>query len=300
MRFVFGYAIPSEAYDYIFRKRQTLVNGNVEFVGRSIGRSGSALGSGSADFFLKHFKEHAIQNRGDKGREIGFAVIYVRSGQQSVAAFEDEFFPSTLTVPVDWRLGGYGPQEVNRSCNELFRLLLQTTIRTRTAITALRKEVVERASRTPLLLPQRNFHSKTLLAWMRELQTTVVSQQCVSSADSHIKAAVRHFETNHPLIMVEDSKRRQPCFLDDHAVEFHTPGKALHGMPHAAEEHPVSCILGGYRRLGAPFNPSFHYDCVKGVRGNLKGMFYRCHESEAKWMEGNRHINIAPNDFTRI
>ncbi len=300
MRFVIGYAVPAEAYDRIYRMRQTLTNGNVEFEGKSSGRSGTLLDSQCASHFLQRFKERAIQNRGDNKLDLGFAVIYVRSNEEISARFEEAFFPSTLTIPVDWQITGHTPQEINQSCKQLFQLLLQATIRARFAITALRKEVVERASRTPLLLPYRNFRSKQLHAWMRELQINLALQQDVSSADSAIKAAAKRFEAYHPLKMVEDPKRKQPCYLDEHSVEFHTPGKALHGMPHAADNHPAKCILGGYRRLGAPFNAAFHYDCVKGLRGNLKGTFYQCHELEPESMEGDRHINIAPNDFVRI
>lgn len=301
MHFVFGYAgIPSEAYDYIYRMRKTLTDGNIEFEGVSHGRAGSAFEHRHANMLLQRFKERALKNRGNDQLSIGFAVIYVRSDPESTAKFEAAFFPSTLVFPVDWRLAGYRPDEISQSCKELFQLLLQATIRARIAIEALHKEVVERANRTPLLLPLRNFRSKQLRDWMRELQATLTSQQNVSTADSAIKAAAKRFEASHPLKMVEDPKRKHPCYLDDHDVEFHTPGKALHGLPHASDGHPVSCILGGYRRLGAPFNAAFHYDCVKGMRGNLTGLFYTCHEPEAAMMEGDRHINIAPNDFIRI
>jgi len=301
MRFVFGYTgIPSEAYDYIYRMRETLADGNVEFEGVSLGRAGSGFEPRHSNILLQRFKEHAIKNRGNEKSKIGFAVIYVRADSESTARFEAAFFPSTLAFPVDWHLSGYRPHEINQSCKELFYLLLQATIRARIAIEALHKEVVERASRTPLLLPLRNFRSKQLCGWMQELQTTLTTQQNISSADLAIKAAVKRLEAKHPLRMIEDKKRKRPCFLDDHDVEFHAPGKALHGLPHASDDHPVKCILGGYRRLGAPFNAAFHYDCVKGLRGNLTGSFYTCHETEAKMMEGDPHINIAPNDFIRI
>ena len=300
MRYVLGYAIPAEAYDHIYRMKGPLTNGNVEFEGRSIGRAGSPIDPKHARFFLQRFQEHAIKNRGDHKLELGFAVIYVRSDQESAAIFEESFFPSTLAFPIDWRLTGYSPKEINESNNELFRLLLKATIQARIAITAFRKELVERANRTPLLLPQRNFRSIHLHTLIRKLQATIPSQSNVSDADALIKAEVKQFEKHHPMKMVEDPKRKHPCYLDDHNVEFHAPGKALHGIPHAIDGHPANCILGGYRRLGAPFNPSFHYDCVKGARQNLRGLFYRCHGTDAEVMEGNKHINIAPNDFIRI
>lgn len=301
MHFVFGYAgIPSEAYDYIYQMRKTLTDGNIEFEGASLGQTGSPFEARHANLFLERFKEYAIKNRGNDKLSIGFAVIYVRSDPESTAKFEAAFFPSTLTFPIDWRLTGSRPQDINRSKKELFKLLLQATIRARIAIEALHKEVVERANRTPLLLPIRNFRSKLLRGWMQELQTNLASQKNVSTADSALKTAVKQFEVNHPLKRVADDQRKQRCYLDDHDVEYHTPGKALHGMPHATGGHPVNCILGAYRRLGAPFNAAFHYDCVKGMRGNLKGMFYTCHETDAAMMEGDPHINIAPNDFIRI
>lgn len=301
MHFVFGYAgIPSEAYDYIYRNRKTLIDSNIEFEGAPHGKAGSPFEPRHANLFLERFKEHAIKNRGNDKLTIGFAVIYIRSDPESTAKFEAAFFPSTLVFSIDWRLTGSRPQEINQSCKELFGLLLQATIHARIAIEALHKEVVERANRTPLLLPIRNFRSKQLRGWMQELQTKLASQQNVSTADSALKTAVKQFKASHPLIRVADPKRTQRCYLDDRDVEYHTPGKALHGMPHATEGHPVSCILSAYRRLGAPFNAAFHYDCIKGTHGNLKGMFFTCHEAEAEMIEGDPHINIAPNDFIRI
>lgn len=300
MRFVFGYAgIPTEVYDYIYRQRNSLTGSNTEFEGVPLGAAGSSFEARHSSAFMQRFKEHAIKNRGKAAAQIGFAIICVRSDPDSTTRFESTFFPATLVFSVDWQLRGYSPEELGQSRKELFHLLLQATVRARVALEALHKEVVERANRTPLLLPLRNFRSKQLRDWMRELQNTLGGQTNAVDAAFALRTAVKTLEAIYPMKNVEDPKRKHPCFLDDHDVEFHAPGKALHGLPHASDNHPVQCILGGYRRLGAPFNAAFHYDCVKGRRGNLKGWFFTCHETEAKLIEGNPHLNIAPNDFVR-
>jgi hypothetical protein len=301
MHFVFGYAgIPSDAYDYIYRMRNSLTGGNTEFEGIPLGPRGSAFQTRHANALLGRFKDHAAKNRGNAVANSGFAVIYVRSDAVSSAEFEVAFFPSILVFSVEWQMTGATPEERGKSSKDLFRLLLEATIRARAALEALHKELIERANRTPLLLPLHNFRSKSLRGWMYALQTTLSEQTNYVNAAAAIGSAVKALEADYPPKKVEDPKRKRPCFLDDQEIEFHAPGKALHGLPHDSDDHPVRCILGGHRRLGAPFHAAFHYDCVKGQRGNIKGLFFSCHAHEARPMEGNPHLNIAPNDFVRI
>lgn len=301
MRFVFGYAgIPSEAYDYIYRMRNSLTSDNTVFEGKPLGPSGTGFEPRHANALLERFKDHAIKDRGTGVSTSGFAVIYVKSDPESSAQFEAMFFPATLVISVDWHMTGFSPDERRHSTKELFHLLLDATIRARAALAALHKELVERANRTPLLLPLRNFKSRRLQGKLAEFQIALAEQGNFVDATVAIRIAVKALETDYPPTKVQESKRKCPCFVDDHNVEFHAPGKALHGLPHVVGDHPTNCFLGGYRRFGAPFNAAFHYDCIKGPRGNLKGLFFTCHSQSLIPMEGAPHLNIAPNDFVRI
>lgn len=308
MHFVFGYAgIPAEFYDKIYQKRNTLTDKNSTFVGVALRGKSNTLESYDSNKLLYSFKSHLIEHQ-RKQTELGFAVIYVRSNTPADEFFEKAFFPTSLVFPIDWNISGQTPEEINSSISDLFKLLLDATIRARNIIKALRKEVIERANRTPVLLPIKNFRSKHLNEWLINLQDKLIQLENSHQADTIVKHATKEFEASCPLKIVEDTKnkKQQPCYLDDNNVEFHSPGKALHGHPHDLHRlpddlngHCITCIIGGYIRLGAPFNPAFHYDCRKGIRHNLKGNFYGCHE-DATMMEGHPHINIAPNDFVRI
>lgn len=309
MNFVFGYAgIPIEVFDGIKQLEKDLasgVNTNTEIIfAKPLKPSEPVLSSFHIRSLQNKFKERTLEERdaikkgaGDLISNIGFAVIYVRTDQKIDDEFEEAFFPSTLVFSVDWQLAGYQKQEINASKNELFRLLLKATNCARVAIEALHKEATECKNRTPLLLPLKNFHSKTLRSRLQELQFDLANQQGKAAIAATVKKTINLMKTDHPLKKVDDTKKKQPCFLDDRKIEFHSPGSALHGLPSPTEDHPVTCLLGGYRRLGAPFHAAFHYDCKKGG-GNLKGRFDSCH-GEAGNIEGDPHLNIAPNDFVR-
>ena len=310
MNFVFGYAgIPFEVFDDIKKLEKNLASGvNTDtevFFAPPLTKSKPVLSPFHIKSLQKKFKERTLEERdainkgaGDHISNIGFAVIYVRTDQKNDDAFEDAFFPSTLVFPVDWKLTGYNKQKINESKTELFKQLLKVTIFARVAIEALHKEITECRNRTPLLLPIKNFHSKILRSRLQELQVDLAEQPDKVAIAAAVKKTINLIKTDHPLKKVEDSRKKQPCFLDDRGIEFHSPGSAQHGLPSPTENHPVACLLGGYRRLGAPFHAAFHYDCMKGARGNLKGSFHSCHD-EANIIEGKPHLNIAPNDFVR-
>lgn len=305
MNFVFGYAgIPQEAYDEIYRRRKSLVgeNSNTYFEGVSLsmGLAGSPLIVRDANVLLARFKDHALADRANAVSTKAFAVVYVYSDPASSAEFEAKFFPSTLVFPVFWKYDGSSKEKRQQSVNDLFKALLKRTIQARAVLVALNKELIERANRTPLLLPIRNFRSGHFNTWLKGVQSTLLEQEDYVSAATSISREVKSFEQRYPLKHNGDPKSKRPCFFDDNNVEFHAPGKALHGLPHVAGEHPTGCVLGGFRRLGAPFHAAFHYDCRKRRKGNLTGEFYRCHAQVTEPIEGDPHINIAPNDFIRV
>ncbi len=304
MRFVFGYAgIPANVFDGIAKKKNALASGkeNEVFLAPPIKSSDPVLNLSHVKSLQNKFKETTLKERatfkgrGDHISTIGFAVIYVRTNQKNDDTFEEAFFPSTLVFSVDWKFNNI---EINKSNKELFDLLLRATTCARVAIEALHKEITECRNRTPLLLPIKNFHSKTLRFQLQELQIDLANQPDKAAKARAVKKTIDSIKINHPLTKVDDSKKKQPCFLDDRGIEFHSPGSALHGLPSPTDAHPIDCLLGGYRRLGAPFHAAFHYDCVKSGRGNLKGLFHSCH-GETGIIEGNPHLNIAPNDFIR-
>lgn len=308
MRFVFAYVglTSGDVFDYIQKMQPTLTGGKDDktevllFAHGAVGPQGAPYGRRHTAKVLARLKTLAERDKDDDSgvSKTGYAVIYVRSDPASSAWLEQAFFPATLTVPVDWQQTGETPDERSESHKQLFGLLLDASIRARNAIAVVHKELLEQSNKTPFLLPLRNFHSNALQGALKGLQSRIILETEQPSAHDILKAVAAEFEFRHPRNPAPRSQLR--TFRDDRDIEFRAPGKAKHGVPDFGTEHPTeACILGGFRRLGAPFHAGFHYDAQKDSPKNLKGRFCMCH-GEIGPMEGDPHLNIAPNDFTRI
>ena len=297
-RYVFGFAgIPSEVYDQIYARRDSIVGANACFEGFSRGRASERLSRRHANALLLRFKGYATEDLNSTSEKSSFALLCVSSDCRESEEFEVNFFPSILTCRVNWAISTGNEQSVRESGNRLVELLRASTTRARFILDALRKEVSERESRTPLLLPLRNFRSEVLREKLLQLQSSLRERASKENVVSLIAEVAKQFEQTHPLKQTDSSNRK--CFIDDKNVQFHTPGTAAHGLARPSDQHAVECFLGAYRRFGAPFRSAFHYDCQKHGAGNLRGHFYTCHGTDACQMEGDPHLNIAPNDFVR-
>lgn len=293
MKYVFGYAgIPAEIFDEVYKKRSAFAGGNVEFEGSALLR-GYTLDPNQGVKILTRLKDRAVLERFNADEKISYGVILVRPPGSDTSRFERVFFPSTFVYPVEWVLDQTDKRRVAQTKNELIELLRIASVKLKAILLAMNKELREKASRTSLLLPLRNFRSDYLCDHIQEVQAELLASDDPTRT---IQELVKAFEQLHPLKKIGTKKR--PCFVDDFEVEFHSPGSALHGLPRPTSEHRAECILNSLRRLGAQYNPAFHYDCMKG--NLLKGAFHDCHSQDAYQMTGKPHLNIAPNDFVRI
>lgn len=300
MRFVFAYAgiTSGGAYDYVEKKKSSLTGLNTEFIGCAHGPRGSPFTRRHAEQVLQKFQDRAARDIDATGfSKTGYAVIYVRADPESTARFEESFFPATLAVAVDWQQEGETPDARAASHQELLRRLVDASKRARNAIEVVHKELKEQSNKTPLLLPLRNFQSGVLCGTLKELQTQIVRETEQPKAHAVLKSLTKAFEHRHPRSPAARSSGR--AFCDDRAIEFRAPGQAKHGVPSFGSEHPTpACLLGGFRRLGAPFHAAFHYDAQKNSPRPLKGKFCLCHGDFVS-REGAPHLNVAPNDFIR-
>lgn len=295
MRFVIGFAgIPSEIYDAVYKERGVICNENAEFLSTPLKSEGwfSRYGESHANFFAKRFAERIEEDHHNRLKDTGFATIYVKHDAVSSARFIKGFFPSTFCYPIEWTFDRTDRMAMNISKNVLVSAFKEAVAKVTRSILALRKELTERDNRTPLLLPVKNFHSKALVIELESLQQKLASEseRLVAVAES-----VNSIEQRHPPRRGDYSNRR--FYVDDRNVEFHPPGSARHAFARTQLGHQVSCLLSGRRRLGVPYDPVFHYDCVKG-RGAIREYFFGCHE-DARVREGHPHLNVAPNDFVR-
>lgn len=293
MRLVIGFAgIPSGVFDFFRKAEPKLIEkGDVSF-SQTCKRSDVAYMQGEhAGFFLKKFAKALADDHHNALADTGFAVLYVAS-HEGAAAFASSLFPSVLAIPVQWTLSGYNQTTLGRSFDMLQRELRAGVQKARRAISAIKKEIMEHDGRTPLLLPILNFHSDSLVPALQDVERDIVGGEGVAV----LADARRRFEHVHPPQKIGTRQRR--CFVDDHHVEFHAPGSARHGFARDAfDGHPPACLVNGRRRLGAPYDRAFHYDCQREGQ-QLKGMFANCHGGPEKRSKTD-YLNIAPNDNLR-
>lgn len=298
MRFVFGYAgIPSEIYDAIYSERTKICGDSVLFVGEPLRTKtkdwNPRYTQSHCNFFLRGFANLIREDHHNRLQDTGFALLFIRHEAVTTSGFVKQFFPSTLCIEIDWALDRTSKKTIRQSKNELLKRLKEATEEAKKAIPPLKKELTERDNRTPLLLPLKNFDSKRLVDQINDLQDSLAREGDKSGV---IRRAVKVLEYHHPMQTPERGFRK--FFVDERKVEFRPPGSARHAFARVQSTHPETCLLAARRRLGAPYDHAFHYDCQKGS-GNIRELFFGCHE-ERSMREGDPHLNIAPNDFVRV
>jgi hypothetical protein len=295
MRFIIGFAgVPQESYDHVYKSWGSFASPQVEFVCKPLRRNTYRYDDEYSDAFLGEFEKRIRNDHQNKLSDTAFAIVAVQHDEDSTKRFCQHFFPSTLVITVDWKLDFGNVATVRNSSNELVILLRKAAKQVRDSLGPLKKELTERSNKTPLLLPLRNFRSKHLQSTLWQLHSELPSS---SDKRAAIEAAVREFEREHP--SQQDNPKNPSFFVDDTGIWFRAPGRDRHAFARSddSEQHAENCVLAGRRRLGAPYDPAFHYDCTRKGK-KLKGLFVGCHEG-AKEMEGHPHLNIAPNDFVR-
>lgn len=291
MKFIIGYAgIPADVFDQVLRSSKSIVRENGQAIFRQLNQK--LYDYQHAGFFLHEMNKLVREDHHNKLSDTCFAIICV--DHPNTRSFVEAFFPSTLVIPVTWNQT-YG-SKVDRkiSGNELIDILTLATINAKKALLAINKELRERANKTPLLLPIKNFKSTVLVDTIWKLQSELISSDDEVTV---VRKYIDEFAKHHP--SSNDDKGKLIFHLDDREIKFRAPGKATHGFARPDKEaHNLQCLLAGRRRLGAPFEPGFHFDCTKGDT-DLSGDFFGCHTRTASKMVGDPHLNIAPNDFVR-
>ncbi|MFM0029709.1 hypothetical protein PQR70_26075 [Paraburkholderia madseniana] len=295
MKFVIGFAgIPHEVYEQVYKNRDVIATPGAEFVSTPLKPYMFAYGAEHAEFFGKEFEQRIRADHHNELADTAFALVCINHDEQSTAAFRKHFFPSTLVVSVDWAIEWGSPTTIRQSGNRLVECLRSASKSVRTTLGPLKKELSERSNKTPFLLPLRNFRSQSFVTTLQQLQENLVASQ--DKTDT-IRMFAKAVERDHPL---KQDEQKLWFFVDDRNVRFRAPGRARHAFarPDDGGVHPHACLLSGRRRLGAPYDRAFHYDCTRGQE-NLKAAFHTCHGRDESDVEGDPHLNIAPNDFVR-
>lgn len=188
------------------------------------------------------------------------------------------------------------PNPHSRDYGEVARRLRREIAHAGKLAAALKKEFTERDSRTPLLLPIRNFKSKHLERLLLEVQELRSSGDYTPILNRLIAAG--------SIRSIRESKKKT-FFENANAIRFYGPSKAgarhaspdRSDLPTAKPPHDDRCLVNAYFRLGARYDIKFHYDCNYGT-GHIRGTFANCHDG-TETFQPRRNINIAPNDHLR-
>jgi hypothetical protein len=243
--------------------------------------------STDADYIAQKIASHYVSNGG--GGADGHAVVLLLNVPEIAANALRTDFPGplflTLLVPQQ--------SQVREYIRVLVRQLMSELRHARKLLQVIKKEVQERDTRTPVLLPVRNFASA-------ELIDLLVAIQQLRPVEPDYGAAFR-------ALIVEAENRglrsvsvgRSSYFENSREIRFSGPSKAgaRHGRPSFVPPHIPACLVSGYVRLGARYDERFHYDC-EHRRGGITGDFEDCHGAEVR-VPPCSHVNIAPNDHVR-
>ena len=298
MRILYAFAgIPQAVYEGVFAKQKYIVQDDGEFFGAALKRDAYGYTPEYLNIFVREFADRIAKDHQRKLDDVGFAVIYVSYGDNHDKAVEDLFFPSTLTIPVRWKLPHGTPTEVRIGKNQLVDFLYSATRQAKAALDTLRNEATKRSNKTPFLLPLHNFKSGHFTQQLQQLSKSIRVEPDKQAAVDRFVHAIEAVHPPKPIPVEGRRKVKLEGFIDERKVLFAPPGKARHAFARPDLKHPSTCLLSGRRRLGAPFDPAFHYDCTQDGEP-LVGEFYGCHEPPSRKV-GDPHLNIAPNDFVR-
>ncbi len=163
------------------------------------------------------------------------------------------------------------------------------------SLAAIHKEVTSRDNRTPLLLPIKNFDSSSLVELLNNSMADVLSRANPFEA---IRWLTRNFESQCPPRAIDQNPKKY--FVDDRKFVFKSPGSDRHGLAWAMGQsgHGDNCFVRSRYRLGAQYDPRFHYDCFP-LRGRLPHNLINCHGEPVSKSASCKHVNIAPNDHIR-
>ena len=204
-------------------------------------------------------------------------------------AFEIETLTLGIAVPSILKKLPLNPNELKNASNEIAKNIRNAIKKGEKALPAIAKEITSKTNQTPLLLPDKNYGTKEVRDLIRNVSATI------QYADPFLAVgkATKDFEKQHPRVAFGKNKRKY--FKNKNGIIFQGPGSARHGLPVDDNE---ACFVRGTLRLGAPFDPSFHYDCITSD-GTLRLKWKSCHEQIVTLPKGRNHVNIAPNDHVR-
>ncbi len=224
-------------------------------------------------------------------------IVYLDYDNSNSKIINTTFLPDALVIPVDppglifQRLP---PNKKDSLTNKLIDKIKKAIKKSEQILPAIKKEVTSRDNKTPLLLPVWNFDKPSICRLLEDVCAKFINVDPFTA----VRNVTRRFEAQNPRISMHDDCERY--FVNPRGIVFKSPGRGRHGFARESEgeRHPRNCLVRSRLRLGASFDPKFHYDCVK-QRGALPSNWRSCHRQNFTIPKGRVHVNISPNDHVR-
>jgi hypothetical protein len=189
------------------------------------------------------------------------AVVFVVNGNDDSLDYLRVQFPGVSFLKAPFRF----ERAHRKQYFQFISFLQRELVHAKKLFGALQREVKERDSRTPLLLPVRNFSSSILNDLLVEVQKLRPKEQ---DYDVPLRTLI-YSKGLLPVRQVENGRVRT-YFENRNAIRFYGPSKAgpRHGLPSYSSPHNLGCLVNAYFRLGVRYHTAFHYDC-QYARGHI-------------------------------
>ena len=249
------------------------------------------------DRLVQKLRKTEPNDRNSLLRDVRLVLLYIDKKDQSDSYLFSQFGSEALVIP-------FGTSEIWRERLEMknrkdraIRLLVRdgkAALQHATILLSIvAREVIDRDSKTCLLLPPKNFGQETtrIRNCIRE-----VSKKRIPEIGDEFRRKLRAISET-----IDSSREgKRHYFRGKGRIVYRSPPKARlrHGLAPVWDDagHESKCVIRGRIRFGASFDPMFHYDC--DIRKSMGRTFASCHETKF-FAKGTTHLNISPNDNIR-
>ena len=243
---------------------------------------------------LRELDSDAGRTRHNLLSDVNLVLLYLATNEENSSSvfkkFSAEAFITSITLPED--VCYRKPNHRNRAANYLVEESIQSLRHARKLFGVIAEHIQKKDSRTPMLLPPKNFGSD-IGNLFQGIRAAALDR---SEDEQQFRSRIKQIERSLPMEKQGSRKyfqgRSKIIFRGQHK------GGPRHGLaPEWRDsDHESSCIIRGRLRFGVPYDPRFHYDC--DISRNVNRKFLSCHGTE-RIDSRKQSVNIAPNDNIR-
>ena len=221
-------------------------------------------------------------------------VSYGGTEQILVEKFRQEIFVFPFAEKSSVTFQVKPDAHVREYVNKIMVMLDRCSRSARRALQAIEKEIRSAANRTPLLLPLSNFSATDVKCLLDRIQSSAFEAEDPFDA---VKNEVSRFSSIFPRRPFSQDRKKH--FVNGRGIVFRTGARHGELRPDFLGDHDTPCFVRSRLRLGASYEPSFHYDCCTVNNRQLPTSWIGCHQQHVS-IDGSRgYVNIYPNDYVR-